>query len=260
MPSENLGEYLTEILNGKFFRGGEDPVLTPDFVTQYHLSDFTHNLWCFRTNLSLYVRVLEAVLEKDLPRPLPTLDEVSLDRIILPSEVNLLKQVSWVDLEKALKKYQQKLNGITLSGIYVGENNSLYSVKLEISPESFRYCFREPEEISDEVERQEPQRNFSLLDYKLVGRGSPLEIPYTYVDGPYTLAERGEVNECIEAIEQPPDLHQNKISDSMINWIELLILLNKSKERLNHFFLVGNRQGFDSHLTHRSIVEFKLLD
>lgn len=258
MPSENLGEYLTEILEGKFFR--EEDILTSSFVTKYHLSDFTHNLWCLRTNLRLYSRVLEAVLEKDFPRPLPALDDVSLGRISLPSEVNLLRQVSWADLEEVLKAYQHKLNGITPSGIYVGENDALYPVRLEVSPEFFMYSFREPEEITGGAKEPELERHVHLLDYKLVRCGSPLETSYTYLGGPYTLAERGEVRKCFEAIEQAPDIRTTHIPSSMISWIELLILLNKPKESLNHFFVVGNRQGLDSYLTHRPIVEFKLLD
>ncbi|MBI4979949.1 hypothetical protein HZC30_00150 [Candidatus Woesearchaeota archaeon] len=287
MSSENLGEYLTEILMGKFYSETEEQLCSRSSSIEDGLSRFVNDLWGLRVNLRLYTRVLETITGEKVPKPLPSLYRVSLEKMVgvcaglnldllrtnlpgkkkvetkvnykkeLQPEVDLLRKVSWGDMEKAIEDYLSKIDGTLPKGLYVGESGLLYPAKIEVSPHLFgKMYFHEPEEEANSLSKP----RLTLLGYELKKDGSPLEAACTYVNGPYTLDELEGVEKELSKSKHPNPFQGGGLPAGMIDWVELLVLINKIKDSPdNHLFVVGERQGADSYYTHRPVVEFRLL-
>lgn len=285
MLPRNLGDYLVEILKGKYYL--EEDWLSRPTDTQIRISNFVHSLWGLQVNLRLYAGVLEVITGEKDSKLLPTFDQVSFGNIIsfcsglqidlarapasgkmenlevrykqeLQPQVNLLRTIYWADLDKLLEFYQFKINGTSPKRLYVGESSLLYPAKIEVFPHRFgKISFSEFEEKTGLAEKP----SFTLLDYEMKKSGSPLEAICTYVNGPHTLDEMEGVGEELLKSKPPEPSRGGGLPAGLIDWMELLVLVHKIKDSPdNHFFILGNRQGEDSYCTHRPVVEFKLLD
>lgn len=294
MPSKNLGEYLTEICEGKLYsKNTKSAFSSRSSDTLNRLESFVDSLWGLRVNFSLYTKVLEALSHEKVPEPLPRLHGISLEKMgelctkwrlglalhitdqgkksspvrrykteLLP-EIDALREISWTDLKRTMKTYQAKMSegqNPTPSSLYIGERGHFYQARIEVSPHTFGKMFFD--ELEDEKDltlphllKPNPKPRLTLLGYELRKYGLPLENSYKYVAGPYTLEERGEIN--WEEIEKNDLYNSGGIPAGMIDWMELLALLHKIEVTSNHVFVIGKRQGVDSYHTHRSIVEFK---